>query len=90
METISVKLPAKLRQQLADEAKRRQVTQSVLIRETLEQTLKKRGRGKNKLSCADLAADLVGSISGPRDLATNQKHLTRAIEKDRRRGQRHR
>jgi predicted DNA-binding protein len=87
METVSFKLPAELRARLAQEAKRRQVRQSTIIRESLEQALARNGKD---VTCADLAADLIGSVEGPRDLSTNSAYLREALTQRRRRAQRHR
>ncbi len=88
MEGISVKLPTTLGNALAAEARRRNVTQSTIVREALERCLLNRDGGP---SCADLIADLVGSInSGRRDLATNNALLRAAVEADFRRGRKRR
>ncbi len=82
MDTISVKLPAALRARLALEARRRNVTQSAIVRESLEQLLFTDTERRGELTCADLAGDLVGSLRGPRDLSTNKRYLEEAIRKD--------
>jgi len=83
VETMSFKLPAALRARLAQEARRRQVRQSTIIRESLERALaRSRGVGR-ELTCADLAGDLVGSVAGPRDLSVNPSHLKRALTRRR-------
>ena len=90
MELISVKLPPALRAKIAAEAQRRNVSQSTVVRESLERAL----RGSNspsEASCADLAGDLVGSIrSGRGDLSTNKKLLDDAIASNGRRGRKRR
>jgi len=78
MNTISVKLPAALRQRLASEARRRNVTQSAIVRESLEQLLLADTAERGELTCADLAGDLVGSVRGARDLSTNKRYLEEA------------
>jgi hypothetical protein len=75
MELISLKLPAPLRAKLAAEAKRRRVSQSAIVRESLQATLAGRPPGGGERSCADLAGELVGALSGPRDLSTNERYL---------------
>lgn len=91
METLSFKLPSELRERLAQEAKRRQVRQSTIIRESLEKTLGRARARKRELTCADLAGDLVGSITGPRDLSVNRAYLRRVLTGRRaRRSQRNR
>jgi hypothetical protein len=91
MELISVKIPAALRAKVAAEAARRNVSQSTIIRESLERALAE-SNGRDEPSCADLAGALVGSFrSGRRDLSTNKNLLADAIASDVRRGRkRHR
>lgn len=84
METVSFKLPAELRRRLVEEAKRRRVHQSALIREALERSLGAARASVKEISCATLAGDLVGSISGPSDLSTNPVYLKRALTRRRR------
>lgn len=79
METVSFKLPADLRVRLAREARRRQVPQSTIIRESLEKALGRVDGAKRDLTCADLAGNLIGSFAGPADLSTNPKYLRRAL-----------
>lgn len=74
METITVKLPAPLHARLATEASRRHVTKSQLVRDCLNGIFTG-SRLRGKLSCHELAKDLAGSLRGPRDLATNPRHL---------------
>jgi hypothetical protein len=81
MDTISVKLPAALRARLASEARRRNVTQSAIVRESLAQLLLADSAERGELTCADLAGDLVGSVQGPRDLSTNKRYLEEAVVK---------
>jgi hypothetical protein len=82
METISVKLPAALRQRLAAEARRRNVTQSTLVRESLEQVLFADASKRGELTCADLAGELIGSVQGPSDLSTNKRYHEEAVVKN--------
>lgn len=72
MTTISLKLPAPLNLRVESEARRRRMTKSQVVRECVEQSLN--GPAKD-VSCHDLASDLAGSLSGPKDLATNPKYL---------------
>ena len=72
MTNISLKLPAPLNLRVESEARKRRVTKSEVIRDCLEQSL----NGKHKpVSCLDLAGDLAGCLSGPKDLATNPKYM---------------
>lgn len=82
MDLLSVKMPSGLRRRLAQEARRRGVSQSTVIRESLEAALMERPHARGELSCADLAADLIGSMQGPRDTSTNKKYLEQAILAD--------
>jgi hypothetical protein len=91
MELISVKLPPVLRAKIAAEAQRRNVSQSTIVRESLERALTG-SASRAEASCADLAGSLVGSVrSGRRDLSTNKKLLAEAIVSNARHGRkRHR
>lgn len=62
------------------------MTQSAIVRESIEQLLKKSpGRGK-PASCADLVRDLAGSVeSGLSDLGTNKAYLEQAMLENSRR-----
>jgi metal-responsive CopG/Arc/MetJ family transcriptional regulator len=70
MRTVSFKLPEDLDNALDELARSRGASRSALVREALE-TLAK---GKRR-SVTALAGDLVGSVDGPTDLATNRKHM---------------
>ena len=75
MRTISLKLPDGLLAELEREAKARQVTKSVVVRESLETALRRRPK-RRAASCFDVARDLAGSIKGlPSDLAHNAKYM---------------
>jgi len=74
MRTISLRLPDALLAEVEDKAKRRRMSKSELIRESLETVLRK--RSSSELSCYDLVQDLVGSVKGlPKDIATNPKYM---------------
>ena len=75
MNTISLKLPARLRERLEAASRARGTTKSSLVRECLEKSLDA-GTAGGQATCYELARDLAGSLKGlPRDLATNAKHL---------------
>jgi predicted transcriptional regulator len=75
MRTISVKLPDDLLADLEKEAKSRRLTKSVLVRQSLETSLRRRPRHV-AASCYDLARDLAGSVRGlPPDLAHNPRYM---------------
>jgi len=60
---MSLKVPDDLLAQLDSEAKARRVTKSRLIRESLEQALRKQSP-RGKVSCYELARDLAGTVKG--------------------------
>ena len=89
MELISVKLPPALRAKVAAEARRRNVSQSSIVRESLELVLG-RPTSRGEANCMDLAGSLVGSVrTGRRDLSTNKKLLADAMVSNARRGRKH-
>ena len=59
MDLISVKLPPELRAKVAAEAQRRNVSQSTIVRESLEQALIG-SASRGEVSCADLAGNWRG------------------------------
>ena len=79
--TISLKVPEPLLQEVEAEARRRGVSKSTLIRESLENSLRRK-RAKRRVTCLELVADLVGKFKGPADLSTNPKYLEAAIQAD--------
>jgi predicted transcriptional regulator len=78
MSVLTCKLPHALDDRLADLAKRRGVSKSVLVREAIEakvaaEASRPRRRPANLI---EALGDSVGSIAtGKRDLARNKKHL---------------
>lgn len=74
MRLISLKLPESLASELDHVARGRNVSRSKVIREAVADYLG-RTRGPRALSVLDLAGDLVGSVDGPGDLATNPAHM---------------
>jgi predicted transcriptional regulator len=71
MRIVSLKLPANLDRELTKIARRRNASRSAVLREALESF----ARGSQR-SVTAAAADLVGSLRGPRDLSTSPKHLS--------------
>lgn len=67
---VSIKLEADLDRKVTELAERRQVTRSAVVREALRAYT-----APSRTSALNLAGDLVGSLKGPGDLATNKKHL---------------
>jgi hypothetical protein len=74
MKNISLKVPDDLHAKLARASKDRGAAKSAIIREALE-TYFANGKKGPRISCLDLAGDLVGSVEGPVDLATNPKYM---------------
>jgi predicted DNA-binding protein len=74
MKSVSLKLPDDLHARLAQLSQQRGSAKSVIVRDALEAYLSGAKNGK-QLSIAELAADLIGSIEGPSDLATNPKYM---------------
>ena len=73
MRTISLKLPDDLDLRLEARARQLARTKSDLTRDALLRFLE--GQTASGLSCLDLVRDLVGTVRGPGDLASNKKHL---------------
>ena len=71
MRTVSFKLPPELDDALDELARSRGASRSALVREALEALAK----GKRR-SVTALAGDLVGSLEGATDLATNKKYMS--------------
>jgi Arc/MetJ-type ribon-helix-helix transcriptional regulator len=71
MRTVSFKLPKDVDDALNELARSRGSSRSALVREALEFLAK----GKRR-SVTSLAGNLVGSVEGPSDLATNRKHMS--------------
>ena len=74
MKIISFKLPEDVYAKLGALASEKKTTRSRLMRDALVEYLGRGGRRASG-SVAELASDLVGSLSGPSDLSTNPKHL---------------
>jgi len=72
--TISVKLPSRLAARLSATVKKRQTTQSAIVREALEGHLSGRA-SEAEPSFLEVAQEYVGSIEGPRDLSSNKRRL---------------
>ncbi len=70
---ISVKLPDDLITSLRHAAEERDASASDVVREALAEYLAKPLEMPG--SALDLAGDLVGSVEGSSDLATNPKHM---------------
>ena len=73
MKQVSLKLPDELHAMLTSLSQQRGAAKSDVVRAALESYFA--GANGAGISCADLAGDLIGSLEGPADLATNPKHL---------------
>ncbi len=77
---ISLKLNDALDAQLTEQAHRRRLSKSELVRRALTaflQSSEQRGEGSAPQSAADLLADLVGCCEGgPADLSSNHAYLS--------------
>ena len=78
---MTLKLPEALQHGVEEEARRRGVSKSLLVRECVEAMLRRKQRRK-PLTCLDLVADLVGSQPGPRDASVNRRYLEQALLAD--------
>ena len=74
MKNVSLKLPDELHAKLEQVCKRRGAAKSDVLRDALAAYLAGAKNGA-RVSCADLAGDLIGSVEGPVDLATNPKFM---------------
>lgn len=74
MKTVSLKVPDDVDARMAAEAKRVGLSRSALIREAIEERLKRSPTGGAENFLAR-ALDLVGCVEGPEDLSCNEKHL---------------
>ncbi len=74
MTTISLKLPESVAERLDAEARVRQTPKSALVREFIERGLNGGGPDERP-SFHALAKDRAARFRGPRDLATNPKHM---------------
>lgn len=72
MRIVSFKVPVDLDEALEDLARSRGTSRSAIVREALQSHVK----GKRR-SVTSLAGELVGSVDGPAELATNGKYVSR-------------
>jgi hypothetical protein len=76
MAVISLKLPEDLDARLSEQAQRRHLSKSELVRRALTAFLQAPENPTAPPSAADLVADLVGCCEGgPADLSSNPAHL---------------
>lgn len=76
MNTLTVKIPPGLGQELAQVSEQEHLTKSELVRRALVAYIRQRNQASPIVSALDQAGDLVGCFSGgPADLASNPGHL---------------
>lgn len=74
MKMLSVKIPQTLDTELSQYVRETRQPRSVIVREALHGWLVRKRR-KGPRNCLAQVADLVGCVDGPRDLASDKKHL---------------
>lgn len=74
MKTLSLKLPDELDARLNRRVEQMSTTKSDLTRKALEEYLDGTSESPRE-SMLELAADLIGSLEGPRDLSYSKKHM---------------
>jgi predicted transcriptional regulator len=74
MTTITCKIPERLDAELEAAAHQRRVSKSRIVREALEQRLR-RSRRVAAVTAYDLAKSVCGTLRGPSDLATNPEYM---------------
>ena len=79
--TMTLKVSEVLLRGVEQEARRRRVPKSVLVRECVEAMLRRKKR-QAPPSCLDLVADLVGSQPGPRDASVERRYVEQAVLAD--------
>lgn len=76
MNTVTLKLPAQMDEELAQLARREHLSKSEVLRQALAAYLQQRGADAPAASALDAIADLVGCFEGgPADLSSNPAHL---------------
>ncbi len=76
MVTITLKVPPATSARLAAEAKARRISKSAIVRELIDKHFKANGKKKRRPTFGELAGHLAGIYkTGPKDLATNPKHM---------------
>lgn len=78
---MSLKVPEVLLRGVEEEARRRGIPKSVLVRECVAAMLR-RNKRRPPASCLELVIDLVGSQPGPRDASAEGRYLDEAILAD--------
>lgn len=77
MNTLTIKIPEPLEQDLVRLSKQAHVSKSELVRQALQAFIARSQSAAPFVSALDQAGDLVGCFSGgPPDLSTNPEHLS--------------
>lgn len=75
MKTMSIKLPDELDSRLRSFLRERSLSRSDVVREAIDIYLNQQRNELARGSFSDLAQDLIGSVHGPSDLATNKEYM---------------
>jgi hypothetical protein len=76
MNTLTIKIPPRLEDEIAAASAAEHLSKSALVRRALETYLAQRKSAAPVVSALDKASDLVGCFAGgPADLASNPAHL---------------
>ena len=75
MKTLTVKVPEALDARLNALARRQSVGRSMIVRRALVRYLASVEGRSSEATFLNLARDLAGSVEGPRDLSTAQRHM---------------
>ena len=76
MNTLTIKIPAQLEQDIVQASEREHLTKSELVRRALVAYVSQRQPSAAAISALDQAGDLVGCFTGgPADLSSNPRHL---------------
>jgi Arc/MetJ-type ribon-helix-helix transcriptional regulator len=76
MNTLTIKIPPQLEQEIARASQREHLSKSELVRRALVAYVSQRNAAAPTMSALEQAGDLVGCFSGgPPDLSTDPRHL---------------
>ncbi len=75
MHTITVKIPDVLERRLSCAARKQHTTRSDLVRHAIENYVENDLPRQDRPTAFDLLGEFIGSVEGPEDLATGQRHL---------------
>ena len=76
MNTLTIKIPPQLEQEIVLASKQEHLSKSELVRRALVAYISQRNAAVPAMSALEQAGDLVGCFSGgPSDLSSNPRHL---------------